>query len=426
MFERVAVPGRRVTHSPHPDHRSAMCRGRRLALGILVPLAVTMGIGIEAAPAGASPTLAAPTLGHVVSVATDGDGASNCAATSTGLVDCWGYNGFGQLGNGTTTSSDVPVRALGISSATAVVGDRSGDSFCALLSSGKVECWGDNEFGELGNGTTTTFLLPVAVKQITTATKLFAGDYGFCALLSSGHLTCWGDNENGELGNGTTTSSDVPVPVSGLENVVEVTAGYFDNCALLSTGRIECWGYNGFGQLGNGTTTSSDVPVAVTGITAATSLTTDGDGYSYCAATSTGKANCWGYNGFGQLGNGTITTSVVPVAVHGVTTATAVTGANNGDSFCVRLSGGKVECWGDNANGELGNGTTTTDSLPVAVKQITTATDGLRERFRVLRPARQQSFELLGLQRHRRTRQWHSDWLGCAGTRSRGSGTRSG
>ena len=163
-----------------------------------------------------------------------------------------------------------------------------------MLSTGKVECWGDNAFGELGNGTTTTFLLPVAVKQITTATKLFAGSYGFCALLSTGHLSCWGDNQNGELGNGTTTSSDVPVPVSGLDNVMEVTAGNFDNCALLSTGRVECWGYNGFGQLGNGTTTSSDVPVAVTGITAAASLSTDGDGDSYCAAISTGQGELLG------------------------------------------------------------------------------------------------------------------------------------
>ncbi len=421
MFERVAVPGRRAPHSPDSGHRSARtasdgqrrpqqvihpgvapsfdnrptldhsgentgrARGRwmmrtpltflgRLALGILVPLAVTVGLAAEAAPAGASPTAAASTLGHVVSVANDGDGLSNCAATSTGVVDCWGYNGSGQLGNGTTTSSDVPVRAIGIRSATAVVGDRSGDSFCALLSTGRVDCWGDNEFGELGNGTTTTFLLPVAVNQITTATRLFAGDYGFCALLSTGHLSCWGDNQNGELGNGTTTTSDVPVPVSGIENAVDVTAGNFDNCALLSTGRVQCWGYNGFGQLGNGTSTSSDVPVAVTGITAAASLTTDGDGDSYCAAISNGKVSCWGYNGFGQLGNGTITTSLLPVTVHGVTGATAVTGANGADSFCVRLSSGKVDCWGNNANGELGNGTMTTDSLPVPVKQITTAT----------------------------------------------------
>ena len=374
MFERVAIPGWRPSHSLGRGHRAATCRGRRLALGILVPLAVTASIGVAAAPAGASPTAAAPTLGRVVSVATDGDGSSDCATISTGAVVCWGYNGFGQLGNGTTTTSDVPVRALGISTAIAVVGDRSGDSFCALLSTGKVECWGDNAFGELGNATTTTFLLPVAVKQITTATKLFAGSYGFCALLSTDHLSCWGDNQNGELGNGTTTSSDVPVPVSGLDNVMEVTAGNFDNCALLSTGRLECWGYNGFGQLGNGTTTSSDVPVAVPGITAANSLSTDGDGDSYCAAISTGRVSCWGYNGFGQLGNGTITTSDVPVAVHGVTTATAVTGDNIGDSFCVRLSSGNALCWGDNAYGELGNGTTTTDALPVAVKQLTTAT----------------------------------------------------
>ena len=101
------------------------------------------------------------------------------------------------------------------------------------------------------------------MKQLTTATTVFAGDFGFCALLASDHLSCWGDNANGELGNGTTTSSSVPVAVQKIGNAMRVIPGYYDNCAVLSTGHVDCWGYNGSGQLGNGSTTSSDVPVSV-------------------------------------------------------------------------------------------------------------------------------------------------------------------
>jgi alpha-tubulin suppressor-like RCC1 family protein len=178
-------------------------------------------------------------------------------------VKCWGYNGNGQLGNGSTTSSDAPVAVLGISNAKAVTGDNDGGSFCALLSTSQVKCWGYNAYGELGNGTTTTFTLPVAVKKITNASAVVGGNYGFCALLSTSHIDCWGYNGYGELGNASTTNSDVPVGVSAIGNAAKLISGYYDVCALLSTNQIDCWGNGGSGQLGHGVFASSDVPVSV-------------------------------------------------------------------------------------------------------------------------------------------------------------------
>jgi alpha-tubulin suppressor-like RCC1 family protein len=240
----------------------------RGVLWILITSAAVVGVSISAAPAGASarPQAAASTLANVLSVAGNSASASFCAVLSTGHIDCWGLNDDGQLGNGTTTSySDVPVAAIGITDAKAVTVDSDGGSYCAVLSTGHVDCWGYNGDGELGNGTTTTSYVPVSVKNISTATAVTGGNYGFCALLSTGHIDCWGNNFYGELGNGTTTASysDVPVTVHVIGNAATVVSGYDDFCALLSTSHIDCWGNNGDGQLGNGTVTDSDVPVAV-------------------------------------------------------------------------------------------------------------------------------------------------------------------
>jgi alpha-tubulin suppressor-like RCC1 family protein len=238
----------------------------RLTRWILIPLTVAVSLLGLGGPAGASgiPSVAAATLANVVSVVGDSATGSFCALLSTGHVDCWGNNPNGQLGNGTTTSSDVPVAAIGISNAKALTSDSDGNSYCAVLSTGHVDCWGYNAYGELGNGTTTTYTLPVAVKNITTATAVTGGEYGVCAVLSTGHVDCWGYGAYGELGNATFNSySDVPVAVRVITTAAAVIGGYYDFCAQLSTGHVDCWGYDGDGELGNGTTTDSDVPVAV-------------------------------------------------------------------------------------------------------------------------------------------------------------------
>ena len=321
------------------------------------------------------------TLANVVSVAGNNAGDSFCAVLSTGHVDCWGENVHGELGSGTTTNSDVPVAAVGISKATAVTSGSDGDGFCAVLSTGHVDCWGDGGLGGLGDGTTTNSDVPVAVKNISTATVVTSGNDGdgFCAVLSTGHVDCWGYNAYGELGNGTTTNSDVPVAVRTIGHAKAVMGGRYNFCALLSTGHVDCWGYNGDGELGNGTTTNSDVPVAVQTVGNAKALIGNGGG-NFCAVLSTGDVDCWGYNGDGQLGNGTAMDSDVPMAAIGISTAIAVSGG--GLDVCALLSTSHVDCWGYNYYGELGNGTTTSSGsdVPVAVKNISTATsvtDGL-------------------------------------------------
>jgi alpha-tubulin suppressor-like RCC1 family protein len=288
-----------------------------------------------------------------------------CAVLSTGHVDCWGINDAGELGDGTTTGSDTPVEVSGITDARQV--SAGGDHTCAALSTGRVECWGGNGEGQLGDGTTTSSDTPVEVQDITDATQVSAGGDHTCAALSTGRVECWGENSTGELGDGTTTRSDTPVGVTGITDATQVGASGYETCAALSTGRVECWGDNVDGELGDGTTTGSDTPVVVTGITNATQVAT---GYYHtCAVLSTGDVECWGENRDGDLGDGTTGgTSDTPVEAAGVTDATEVT--SSAGYSCALLSSRHIECWGENPIGNLGNGTTEGSDTPIEVVGI--------------------------------------------------------
>ncbi len=250
-------------------------------------------------------------------------GFSACGLLSGGSIECWGGNEFGEVGDGTTTERSTPVTVGGITNATAI--SAGGFGACGLLSGGSVECWGRNEIGELGNGTKTgpetcesggfayaCSRTPVPVSGITNATAISAGNADTCALLSSGSIKCWGANESGELGDGTSNGpetckgiastyacSRTPVPVSGITNATAISAGNGDTCALLSSGSIKCWGRNELGELGDGTTTASDMPTSVSGITNATAISAG------CALLTDGSIKCWGGNEFGALGGGT-------------------------------------------------------------------------------------------------------------------------
>ncbi len=303
-------------------------------------------------------------------------GNFSCALLADGTIRCWGYNADGRLGSGgSDVYSTVPVTVSGISTAVAIAA--GGGHACALLADGSIRCWGDNYFGQLGDGTKVDRPTPVAVSGITTAVAIAAGGgWGHtCALLQDGTIRCWGNNMLGQLGDGTYIDRVLPVTVHNMSSVIAVTAGGQHTCAVVAGADTWCWGYNGSGQLGGlgpPTWTSSYEPVHVKGLPEAWAIAV-GDEHT-CAVLADTTAWCWGNNFDGQLGSGARDDlrHEDPIAVSGITTGTAVDAG--GGHTCVRLVDGTGRCWGDNVYGQLGDGTTGDFSSPVAVSGLSTVT----------------------------------------------------
>jgi len=289
-----------------------------------------------------------------------------CALTAAGGVRCWGYNVFGELGDGTTNNSSVPVSVNGLSSSVAAIS--TGYFFtCALDNAGAVLCWGDNGLGQLGDGTTTGHAAPANVMGLSSrVAQVSSRYYHTCALTSAGAVQCWGDNSSGQLGNGTTTDSSLPVTVVGLPaSVKAISVGAYHACALSTSGGVACWGYNYYGQLGNGTSSDSAVPVAVAGLSSGVVAIYAGD-FHTCALTSARDVMCWGRNDSGQLGDGTTTSRSVPVQVTGISSGTVAIAAGRAHS-CALSSAGSTLCWGFNSSGAVGDSTFASRTSPVVV-----------------------------------------------------------
>jgi alpha-tubulin suppressor-like RCC1 family protein len=340
-----------------------------------------------------------------------------CAVTDTGGVRCWGNNPNGQLGNGTTKKSNVPVNVTGLSSGAVAVTAGANHS-CALMRTGQVKCWGSNGDGQLGDGTRTDRHVPVDVTglsdviaiaagydhtcALTRAQRVFcwgadgfdalgdggasgvysavpvssgpgtyvaltAGAYHTCAIAGDARVECWGSNYFGQLGLGTTGYTGRGF-AEDLTNVVAVAGGEFHTCALKADGTVACWGNNQDGQLGDGSKTNRSAPQLVQGLAPATAVVA-GE-FHTCTASRAGGAECWGENGAGQLGDGTRIQRLSPVSVAGLSGG-VVAMSTGGFSSCALNSTGGLVCWGGNAVGELGDGSNTRSSTPVQTKHFT-------------------------------------------------------
>ncbi len=288
-----------------------------------------------------------------------------CVLMETGVVKCWGRNKSGELGNGTNQRSTEPVDVPGL---TGIVAIAAGDYHtCAVTGQGNIKCWGANDDGQLGDGSTAAPAQPVEVAGIDGVTGIAAGTAHTCARTGSGEVWCWGKNDQGQLGDGTESASrGVPKPVGGLAGgVAALTAKGGHTCVLAPSGTIHCWGVNKFGQLGNGTFDDQSAPSPVTGLEGAATSIAAGWGQT-CARMDGGKLVCWGWNFYGQLGEGSTANRNHPVDVDGLNGKVTVV-AGGGGHTCAIVESGDVFCWGLNANGQLGNQATVDSSIPVKV-----------------------------------------------------------
>jgi alpha-tubulin suppressor-like RCC1 family protein len=316
--------------------------------------------------------LGASALAAVTQAKLDAGSHHTCSLDSAGGVSCWGDNLFGQLGDGTRTDRLTPVGVSGLSSGvTAIAAGRSHS--CALTTAGAVLCWGDNSFGQIGDATTTDRLTPVLVSGLSSgvaAISISTDDHS-CALTIAGAVLCWGNNFAGQLGDGTRTGRLAPVAVSGLSsNVAAISTGGIRSCALTTAGAVLCWGNNSLGQLGDGTRTDRLTPVGVSGLSSGVTAIAAGSSHS-CALTTAGAVLCWGLGSSGQLGDGTTTGRLTPGPASGLSNGMAAIAAGFSHS-CALTTAGAVLCWGENFSGQVGDGTTTNRLAPVFVSGLST------------------------------------------------------
>jgi alpha-tubulin suppressor-like RCC1 family protein len=295
-----------------------------------------------------------------------------CALMSDGTVRCWGANDTGQVGDTTMLDRYNPTEVAGLKNVKAI--SSGGGHTCALLSGGTVKCWGLNASGELGDGSTKNATSPVDVVGLSGVTQLSAGGSHTCAVVTGGAMYCWGSNAYGQLGNGADggTSQPVPVPVAGGYTASQVAAGDTFTCGIFGNA-VKCWGHNDHGQIGSAFPSPDRLAPTNTNVNNVNGATMIAAGTNHACAIVAGGGpgnvvRCWGQGANGQLGNGNTWDTSNPVTVGGLTGGPAAVAAGGNDSF-VRITGQNPDVWGTNTYGQTGNNTTgNVQSTPVAAK----------------------------------------------------------
>lgn len=352
-----------------------------VAMMLLLPT-LTPGCGdlpvVLTQPPTSSPVGADPAVLQNV-IAISAGWSHTCALTSAGVVTCWGDNGEGQLGDGTTINRLAPAMTGGVSLASAATAVATGGGHtCAQLVDGQIMCWGDNVFGQLGDGTRDDHAKPAPVVGLTDApVALAAGEFHTCALLVDGTVSCWGWNDEAQLGDYVGIMRATAGAVDGIRGATALAVGARHNCVLDAAGGVLCWGGNWEGQIGNGRGTRAYRPAAPAGLDGAIVALAAGNTHT-CALRADDSATCWGGNSVGQLGDGTRVNRLAPVDAVGF--ANPLAGLDSGGGHtCGWLMDGDVQCLGGNWKGQLGDGTVIdqldavqVNGLPMAATAVAT------------------------------------------------------
>ncbi len=290
--------------------------------------------------------------GTIDFVAEGGD--HSCAVTSAGGVKCWGQGTSGQVGDGLGSDQFIPKDVSGLTSGVAGVSSGKNHS-CAVLNTGAAHCWGEGDYGQVGDGNIGNELTPVAVNTLSSGVvSVSCGGNHSCGLLNDGTIRCWGRGSSGQIGNGDFNTELNPVAVVGLSSqAIAVTTGDKHSCALINDKSVECWGDGADGQLGNGGNTPEPNPVVVSGINNAIAIAAGGT--HTCALLDTGGIRCWGNGADGRLGDGDTNVHLTPVPVSSLGGIAVAIGAGAA-STCALLDTGVARCWGDASDGLVGDG----------------------------------------------------------------------
>ena len=291
-----------------------------------------------------------------------------CAVSGLSDIKCWGNGSSGQIGDGDADDELSATPPLGLAGTIDFVSE-GGDHSCALTQTGGAKCWGQGTSGQIGDGLGLDQFTPQDVSGLTSGVRgVASGKNHSCAVLTTGAAKCWGEGDYGQVGDGNLGNELTPVDVITLSSgVASVSCGGNHSCALLNDGTVRCWGRGSSGQIGNGQFDTELTPVAVVGLSRAAIALTTGDKHT-CALLDNNTVQCWGEGIDGQLGNGGNTIQPNPVAVSGIANAIAI--AAGGAHTCALLDTGDVQCWGDGADGRLGDGDTGTHLSPVSVSSL--------------------------------------------------------